>query len=78
MLRREGINPSPTGRFRGCFYIRILVQGQGGTEFSATGILVYFEDWKRGPDAEMGRKDNFEMAFGHIGKLRLQDMECPT
>jgi uncharacterized protein YeaO (DUF488 family) len=39
-----------------------LVQGQGGFEFSAAGILVYFEDWKRGPDAEMGSKDNLETA----------------
>jgi hypothetical protein len=42
--------------------IRIFVQGQGGSEFSAAGILPYFEDWKRGPDTEIGRKDNFEMA----------------
>jgi hypothetical protein len=42
--------------------LRIFVQGQGGSEFSATGILPYFEDWKRGPDTEMGRKDNVEMA----------------
>jgi hypothetical protein len=39
-----------------------LVQGQGGFEFSAAGILPYFEDWKRGPVAEMGPKDNLETA----------------
>jgi hypothetical protein len=42
--------------------IRIFVQGQGGSEFSAAGILLVFEDWKRGPDTEMGRKDDFEIA----------------
>ena len=55
---------------RGCFYIRILVQGQGGSEFSAAGILAYFEDWKRGPDAEMGPIDNVESA--HSGPFLAQ------
>jgi hypothetical protein len=56
--------------FRSPGKTRDLRQGQGGSEFSAapvapgsaTGIRLVFEDWKRGPDAEMGRKDNFEMA----------------
>ena len=33
---------------------------------SATDIRLVFEDWKRGSDAEMGRKDNFETASNYL------------
>ena len=42
--------------------IKILVQDQGGAEFQPAGILKYNEDLKRGPNAEIGLKDYFEMA----------------
>jgi hypothetical protein len=41
---------------------RILVQGQGGPEFQPAGILKYVEDLKRGPNAEIGPIDIFEIA----------------
>ena len=41
---------------------KILVQGQGGTKFQPAGILKYVEDLKRGPNAEIGPKDFFEIA----------------
>jgi len=41
---------------------RILVQDQGGAEFQPADILKYFEDLKRGPNAEVGPKDIFEIA----------------
>ena len=41
---------------------RILVQGQGGAEVQPAGILKYSEELKRGPNAEIGPKDFFEMA----------------
>jgi hypothetical protein len=41
---------------------RILVQDQGGAEFQPAGILKYVEDLKRGPNAEVGTKDFFEIA----------------
>jgi hypothetical protein len=41
---------------------RILVQYQGRTELQAAGIHGYVEDLKRGPNAEIGPKDFFEMA----------------
>jgi hypothetical protein len=40
--------------------IRILVPDQGGREFQAGGIHLYFEDLKRAPNADMGPKDFFE------------------
>ena len=40
----------------------ILVQGQGGTKLQPAGILKYVEDLKRGPNAEIGPKDFFEIA----------------
>jgi len=54
--------------------IRIFVRGQGGSEFAAapvapgssTGIRLYYKDRKRASDVEMGRKDNFEMAFNKL------------
>ena len=54
---------------------RILVQDQGGAEFQTDGVAVtaiadilrYFEDVKRGPNAEVGPKDFFEM----VSKLPL-------
>jgi hypothetical protein len=41
---------------------RILVQGQGGRKVPTGGILKYFEDWNRAPNAEIGQKDIFEIA----------------
>ena len=42
--------------------IRTLVQGQGGFEFRPAGMLEYIEDLKRGPNAEIGPEDLFEIA----------------
>ena len=41
--------------------IRILAQGQGGSEIQPVGILKYVEDLKRGANAEIGLKNFFEM-----------------
>ena len=41
--------------------IRVLVQGQGGSEFQPGGILKYVEDLKRGTNAEIGLKTIFEI-----------------
>jgi len=41
---------------------KILVQGQGGTKLQPAGILEYVEDLERGPNAEIGPKDFFEIA----------------
>ena len=41
---------------------KILVQDQGGSELQPAGILKYVEDLKRGPNAEIGPKDFFEIA----------------
>ena len=38
-----------------------MVQGQGGREVQPGGILEYFEDLNRAPNAEIGPKDFFEM-----------------
>jgi hypothetical protein len=40
---------------------RILVQNQGGRKVQPGGILEYFEDLNRAPNAEFGPKDFFEM-----------------
>ena len=42
--------------------IRIFVQDQGEAEDQPTGILKYVEDLIRGLNADIGRKDFFEMA----------------
>ena len=42
--------------------IRILVQGQGGTEFQPAGILKYVEDLVLGTNEEIGLKNFFEIA----------------
>jgi len=42
---------------------RILVQNQGGREIKPGGILAYFEDLNRAPNAEFGLKDFFEIAY---------------
>jgi hypothetical protein len=41
---------------------RTLVQDQGGAEFQPADILQYFEDLKRGPNAEIGPKVIFTIA----------------
>ena len=38
-----------------------MVQGQGGSAFQPVGILMYVEDLKEGPNAEIGLKDFFEL-----------------
>ena len=38
---------------------RILVQGQGETEFQPADILKYFEELERGLNTEIGTKDFF-------------------
>ena len=54
---------------------RILVQNdaklmpnvvQGGREVQPGGILEYFEDLNRAPNAEFGRKDFIEMASSSV------------
>jgi hypothetical protein len=40
----------------------ILVQDQGGREFQTGGILLYFEDLERTPNADIGPKNFFEIA----------------
>jgi len=40
-----------------------LAQSQGGDEFQPADILKYFEGLKRGPNAEVGPIDFFEIAF---------------
>jgi hypothetical protein len=53
----------PTGSFiRSHLKKRILVQVRGGAELKAAGILMYFEDFKRGTNKEIGLKDFFEIA----------------
>ncbi len=42
---------------------RILVQNQGGREVQPGGILAYFEDLNRAPNAEFGPKGFFEMVL---------------
>jgi len=41
----------------------ILFQDQGGTKFEPADILRYFEELKRGANAEIGTKDFFTIAF---------------
>jgi hypothetical protein len=48
--------------FRSHLKKRILVQVRGGAEFKTAGILMYFEDFKRGTNKEIGPKDFFEIA----------------
>ena len=43
---------------------KILGQGQGGHKVQPADILVYFEELERGPNAEIGTKDIFEIASG--------------
>ena len=42
--------------------IRIWAQYRGEADFQPADILKYFEDLKRGPNAEVGPKDIFEIA----------------
>ncbi|MBW2412644.1 MAG: hypothetical protein JRF72_22835 [Deltaproteobacteria bacterium] len=39
---------------------------RGGAEFQPAGILQYFEELKRGPNAEVEPKDIFEIASNKI------------
>ena len=50
-------NKLPSLRTRSHLKKKILVQGQGGSEFQTAGILKYVEDLKQGPNAEIGPKD---------------------
>jgi hypothetical protein len=48
---------------------RILVQNQGGREVQPGGILQYFEDLNRTPNAEFGPKDFFEMGSNQFNRF---------
>jgi len=43
-----------------------LVQDRGGAELKTGGILLYVEDFKRGPNKDIGPKDFFEMGSSKI------------
>jgi len=45
---------------------KILVQYRGGAEFQTGGILLYFEDLKRGSNKEIGAKDIFEVSSNNL------------
>jgi len=40
-----------------------LVKYRGGAKFQPAGILLYFEELKRGTNKEIGPKDFFEIAY---------------
>ena len=42
--------------------MRILVQDQGGAKSQPAGILLYFEELRRGPNTDIGPKDHFDKA----------------
>jgi hypothetical protein len=42
--------------------IRIFGRDQGGAQYQPSGILKYVENLSRGLNADIGRKDFFEMA----------------
>ena len=48
--------------FRSHLKIRIFGRDQGEAENQPAGILQYVEDLRRGLNADIGRKDFFEMA----------------
>ena len=50
---------------------RILVQDRGGAEFKPSGILLYVEDLKRGPNKDIGPKDIFEMGSNKVYRSGL-------
>ena len=62
--RRSSLLQKPN-RFR----IKLLAQYQGGPAFQPAGIRHYVEVLKRGLNAEMGPKDNFETASSIAGPL---------
>jgi hypothetical protein len=43
--------------------MRIFVRDQGKAEMQAAGIPMYAEDMRRGFNADIGRKDFFEIGF---------------
>jgi hypothetical protein len=51
---------------RSCLKIRIFVRDQGETETQPAGILKYVEDLRRRLNADIGRKDFFEMASNNV------------
>jgi hypothetical protein len=55
--------------------IRIFVRDQGDAEDQPAGILKYVEDLRRGPNADIGRKDFFEMGSEIIGQAPFRDAE---
>jgi hypothetical protein len=56
---------------------RILVQDRGGAAFKTAGNLLAVEDWKRGPNKDMGPKDIFEVAYRCSGtKHGDQNVRC--
>ena len=83
MMQKEGAHGLPRRHLKK----RIWAQGQGGTKFprkaglpirsnssrgsQSTDILKYFEDLKRGTNAEIGFKDFFEIASIRIFMVLL-------
>jgi hypothetical protein len=51
--------------------IRIFGRDQGEAETQTAGILKYVEDLSRGLNADIGRKDFFEMASSDKPQRRL-------
>jgi hypothetical protein len=57
---------------------RIFVRDQGEAEDQSAGILKYVEDLRRGHNADIGRKDFFEMTYSdYTGQTILVKPERP-
>jgi hypothetical protein len=61
------------GIFRSCLKIRIFVRDQGEAEDQSAGILKYVEDLIRGLNADIGRKDFFEMTSSCLADAEVPD-----
>ena len=63
--------------------MRILAQDQGGAKSQPAGLLLYFEELRRGPNADIGAKDIFERVFLIFArtevcmKMMLRLLKCP-
>ncbi len=58
--------------YRSHLKIRIFGRDQGEAEDHSAGILKYVEDLRRGLNADIGRKDFFEMASKFHTKFRYR------
>jgi hypothetical protein len=56
--------------------IRVFGRDQGNAENQPAGILKYVEDLIRGLNADIGRKDHFEMASNHLGQGCIPNSRC--